>query len=117
MQPWQIVLWILVFAVLGAGLYVWGLRKSMTQQQDLMKILYQRSAHRVLRVLKKQPTISKDEIEDAITNVTASEFYSKNRAVVSDKKEFAKALIQQMLEMQLLEACEKDSYRAGPRKK
>lgn len=117
METWQVILWILVFAVLGAILYIWGLRKSMTQQQDLMRILYQRGANKVLKMLKKQPVMTLGEIEHAVKNVTAAEFYSKKRAVVSDSKEFTKALVEQMISMQLLEEQPKGTYRAGKRKK
>lgn len=40
----QIVLGILLFALATAVLYVWGLRKSMTQEADLERILLNKCA-------------------------------------------------------------------------
>ena len=39
MNTWETILGILVFAVVTAILYVWGLKKSYTQGADLERIL------------------------------------------------------------------------------
>ena len=39
MNTWETILGILVFAVVIAVLYVWGLKKSYTQGTDLERIL------------------------------------------------------------------------------
>ena len=47
----QIVLGILLFAVATAVLYVWGLKKSMTQEADLERILLNKCAGTVVKYL------------------------------------------------------------------
>ena len=42
----QIILGIVLFALVTAVLYVWGLKKSMTQQEDLDRALLRKSAER-----------------------------------------------------------------------
>ena len=49
----QIILGILAFALVTAVLYTWGLHKSMTQQEDLERILLSKSARKVVTYLKK----------------------------------------------------------------
>lgn len=49
----QIVLGILLFALATAVLYVWGLKKSMTQEADLERILLNKCAGTVVKYLRK----------------------------------------------------------------
>ena len=62
MEWWQIVLWILIVAVITAGLYAWGVKKSMEQQQNLLRMLYQKGSDKVLHYLKKHDTITIKEM-------------------------------------------------------
>ena len=91
----QIVLGILLFALATAVLYVWGLRKSMTQEADLERIL--------LKYLRKHGSITQKELPALIQGVKAGMFWSKNRIRVQDPAAFAPKLIRYMLEQQLLE--------------
>ena len=90
----QIVLGILLFALATAVLYVWGLRKSMTQEADLERILLNKCAGTVVKYLRKHGKITQKEIPM---------FWSKNRIRVQDPAAFAPKLVGYMLEQQLLE--------------
>ena len=81
----QIVLGILLFALATAVLYVWGLRKSMTQEADLERILLNKCAGTVVKYLRKHGKIT------------------QNRIRVQDPAAFAPKLVGYMLEQQLLE--------------
>ena len=88
----QIVLGILLFALATAVLYVWGLRKSMTQERGKANTM--------------DPVfiVGKGEIDETlIQGVKAGMFWSKNRIRVQDPAAFAPKLIRYMLEQQLLE--------------
>lgn len=98
----QIVLGILFFAIISAFLYVWGLKKSMRQREDLMRMLDNRASQKILRALKKKERLTLLEIESLMKGVTASEFYSKKRAVIQDQKSFAKRLTASLCEKGLL---------------
>lgn len=99
----QIVLGILLFALATAVLYVWGLKKSMTQGADLERILLSKCAGNVVKYLHKHGSISQKEIAPLIQGVRAGMFWSKNRLSVQDPAAFVPKLIRYMLEQQLLE--------------
>ena len=99
----QIVLGILLFALATAVLYVWGLRKSMTQEADLERILLNKCAGTVVKYLRKHGSITQKELPALIQGVKAGMFWSKNRIRVQDPAAFAPKLIRYMLEQQLLE--------------
>ena len=92
----QIVLGILLFALATAVLYVWGLRKSMTQELN-------KCAGTVVKYLRKHGSITQKELPALIQGVKAGMFWSKNRIRVQDPAAFAPKLIRYMLEQQLLE--------------
>lgn len=93
----DMVVGILLFAIVTAILYVWGLKKSLTQQDDLLRILSIKGEKKVLRYLKKNGQITSVQVEKEVNKISASEFYSKRKAVVTDPKTFSKALITEMM--------------------
>ena len=76
----QIILGIVLFALVTAVLYVWGLKKSMTQQEDLDRALLRKSAERVNRYLKAHDTIDRAEMARLVEGVRAGLFSSRSRA-------------------------------------
>lgn len=80
----QIVLGILLFALATAVLYVWGLKKSMTQEADLERILLNKCAGTVVKYLRKHGSITQKEMPPLIQGVRAGMFWSKNRIRVQD---------------------------------
>ena len=100
----QIVVGILLFAAATMVLYLWGLRRSMTQQRDLERALLGKCAARVVRRLKKQETITRKEIAREIQGVRAGLFWSRSRLEVQDAAAFVQKLTRYMVEQHLLEA-------------
>ncbi len=96
----QIILGILAVAVITAGLYIWGLRKSMGQQQDLNRRLLSACGSRVVKALKKQPAITEDEVAALIKGAAAGQVWSRSRLRVEDGKKFAPQVLQ-FLQQQL----------------
>lgn len=94
---------IILFAVAAALLYGWGVIKSQHLDEDLYRKLYIKGADGVLKVLKKKDYILMTEIENQVQNIQASVFYSKRRASVQDKRDFARKLVQTMMERDLIE--------------
>lgn len=111
MSTGQIIIGIVLFAIASAILYVWGLRKSMTQAADLEHILLSKSAARVMQYLRQHLTISQKEIARQIKNVKAGLFWSRKQVQVQDATVFAKKLTQYMLEQQLLEPAGNACYK------
>ena len=98
----QIILGSLGFALVTAVLYTWGLRKSMTQQEDLERILLNKSAQKVVRYLNKHGSVSLEEMGRLCKDVKAGQFWSRQRAAVQNPKAFAPKLAQYMTEQLLL---------------
>ena len=107
----QILLGILAFALITAALYVWGLRKSMTQQADLERILLNKSARKVITHLKKHGTISLEEMARLCEDVKAGQFWSRQKAAVQDPRAFAPKLARYLTEQLLVEALPGDRFR------
>lgn len=103
MNTWEIILGILVFAAVTAVLYVWGLRKSMTQSADLERILINKSAQRVMHHLKQHGEITLPQIVQLCSGVKAGQFWSRQKAAVQNPKAFAPKLVQYMVDQRLLE--------------
>lgn len=99
----QIILGILAFALVTAVLYAWGLHKSMTQQEDLERILLNKSAQKVASYLKKHENISLDEMTRLCQGVKAGQFWSRQKAAVQNPKAFAPKLAQYMTEQLLIQ--------------
>lgn len=111
MSKGQIFLSILLFALVTAILYVWGLRKSMGQSADLTRILLNRCGNKVLGFLKKHETVTEAEIARLISGVTAGEFWSRKRLVVQEPKQFAGQVIRFLLDQQYIEPAGSKTYR------
>ncbi|RHR07444.1 hypothetical protein DWX58_11350 [Pseudoflavonifractor sp. AF19-9AC] len=98
----QIILGILAFALVTAVLYTWGLHKSMTQQEDLERILLSKSARKVVNYLKKHESISLEEMGRLCKDVKAGQFWSRKKAAVQNPRLFAPKLAQYMTEQLLV---------------
>ena len=107
----ETILGILVFAVVVAGLYLWGLKKSYTQRADLERILLNKSAGKVVQYLKKNETITLSQMARLCAGVTVGQFWSRQKAAVEDAESFAPKLAQYMVEQLLLEEYSGGRYR------
>ena len=102
---------ILLFAAATAILYVWGLRKSMFQGQDLTRILLNRCGNKVIKYLRKHGTITKKQMAAEIKGITAGEFWSRKRMMVQKPEKFVNEVIAFLLEQQYIEAVSNKEYR------
>lgn len=110
MSPLRIAIGIVLFAVATAILYVWGLRKSVTQPTDLERALLHKCAGRVVKYLKKHATITDDEVAKLIGNVTAGQFWSRRRVRVGDAKKFTGEVTHYLLEQQYIASSDRRKY-------
>lgn len=101
------ILGIFLFAVVTAVLVVWGMRKSYYQRETLTKMLLSKSSDRVMKYLKTHDTITEPQIRKLVEGITASEFHSRQRAVVQKDRAFSTQLIQAMLHDGLIEPAQK----------
>ena len=111
MKTYEIIIGVLLFALAGAVLYVWGLKKSMSQGNDMERNLLHACGSRVVKVLKKKNTLSAAEIASLITGMTVGQFWSRQKMKVQDGAKVAPAVIAFLLEQQYIEKCGQDTYR------
>ena len=111
MSTGQIILGIRLFAVAGAILYAWGLKKSMDQQEDLQRSLMYACGSRVVRHLKKHGTVTKVEVAALVDGLTVGPFWSRHKVRVQDGNQVAGQVIAFLLDQQYIETIDGGSYR------
>lgn len=111
MDKGHIILGIVLFAAATAVLYVWGLKKSAQQRDDLNRILLNRCGNRIIKYLRKHGEITTAQIAQQINGVTASEFWSRKRLTVQDPKKFSQTVLDFLLDQQFIETAGKNRYR------
>ena len=116
MSTFEIILWVLAFAVVTMIIYGWCLVKSSRQQDDLLAILYRKGEAAIRRALKKKGPMMRAQLEEGLAGIRASLFYTKNRAVVRDAHTFAGQLLESMTQRGEL-LLDNGTYRLNPDRK
>lgn len=111
MTTGQVILGVLMFAVVTAVLYAWGLSKSLGQQEDLTRNLLSACGSRVVKYLKKHDTITAAEAAELIEGVAVGQFWSRKKLKVQDGKKVAGQVIDFLLGQQYIESAGKGAYR------
>lgn len=102
---------IVMFAFVTAVLYVWGLKKSVDQQENLGRLLMINCKNKVLKYLKTHDSVTKKQIEELIKGVSAGEFWSRKRITVQDANKFSEQAIKFMIEQLYIEEFSDKCYR------
>lgn len=114
MTTGQIIAGVLLFAAVTAVLYVWGLKKSLGQQEDLTRTLLSACGSRVLKYLKKHNTITIREVEQQIAGVTVRQFWSRKRLTVQDPAKVSGQVIDFLLDQQYIQPAGGGRYKRKP---
>ena len=114
MTTGQIIAGVLLFAAVTAVLYVWGLKKSLGQQEDLTRALLSACGSRVLKYLKKHDTITVREVEQQIAGVTVRQFWSRKRLTVQDTAKVSGQVIDFLLDQQYIQPAGGGRYKRKP---
>jgi hypothetical protein len=107
----QIIVGIAAVALITAVLYVWGLRKSVGQQQDMNKKLLSACGSRVVKALKKQPAITAEQVAELIDGMTVGQAWSRSKLKVQSGKDFAPQVIEFLLDQLYIEKAGQNSYK------
>ena len=105
-----ILLGILMFAVATAVLYAWGLGKALDQQQTLERNLLHVCGSRVIRYLKKNGTITQEQVAELIQGITVGQFWSRNKLKIQCGKDFAPKVLHFLTEQQYIVSAEHNIY-------
>lgn len=114
MRTGTVILGVLFFAIATMIIYSWGLVKQKNQTQDLRRLLFAKGESKVKKYLKNNEYITNADVERVCDGIEARQPFSRNKAIVSDKKEFANELLAYMLKTGQLE---KDGNRYKKAKK
>ncbi len=110
MKVLTVLLGIVMFAVITAILYAWGLRNDITQEANLERLLLSKASRIVVKYLKKNGTATKKDICEQIKKVKGGFFWSKKKVAVNDPETFSKVLIEHMISQQLIQSVDKKGY-------
>lgn len=97
MKTGTVIIGIILFAIATMVIYIWGLMKQSRQSSDLMSMLFSKGNKKVIKYLKQNEYINVKDIENLAKDMQVKMPFSRNRAVVKDKRDFAKQLINYML--------------------
>ncbi len=88
---------VLLFALVTAALVLWGMRKAYFQRENLAKMLFSKSADAVMTYLKTHDSVTENKMLSLVEGIQASEFLSRNKAVVRSDRAFTAKLIEIMI--------------------
>ncbi len=110
MGLWQIIGLGLLFAVLAAVLFIWGLKKEEDPGSAVERRLLNAAGSKVEKYLKKHESITTAEIETLVKGTKVSAPWSRKRVQVQNAKLFTKNLLPYLLQQQIIEEVGKGSY-------
>lgn len=96
MSTGEIIIGILLFALATIIIGIWGIKKENRQKSDLMSMLFSKGVSKVNKYLKKNESITLAQVEELCKDIKAKIPFSKTVAIVKDKRDFAKKLMEYM---------------------
>lgn len=103
MKVSTIIIGIILFAIATMIIYGWGLVRQKNQAGDLMRMLFAKGESKVKKYLKNNEYITTADVEKMCDHLEVRQPFSANRAVVKDKKDYAKQLLAYMVKTGQLE--------------
>lgn len=97
MKTSTIIIGIILFAIATMIIYGWGIIRQKNQTDDLMRMLFSKGESKVRKYLKKNDFITITDVEEMCENMQVKQPFSANRAVVKDKRDYAKTLLSYMV--------------------
>lgn len=85
--------YVLMFMVATMIIYAWGLKRSQSQQKDLMNMLYSKCTRKVKKALQRNQRLSKAEIENLLSGTSVGMAFSRKKLGVTNPQLFAKSLL------------------------
>ena len=111
MSLWQMIGLGVVFAVLAAMLFIWGLKKEEDPNMAVERRLLNAAGSKVEKYLRKNETISFGEIETMVKGIHVKRPWSRQVLQVQNTRIFTKSLVKFLLEQQIIEVVGKEVYK------
>ncbi len=96
MRMWVVVVGVLLFALATAFLYGWGLMRSRDEQKTLLAMLTGKCEKKLLKYLKQNGSVSRQEAAKLLEGTSVSLFYSRRKFGVTDGDAFSGAILDRM---------------------
>lgn len=103
MEISTIIIGIILFAIATMIIYGWGMVRQKRQTGDLMNLLFSKGQSKVHKYLKNNEYITAVDVEKLCDKLEAKMPFSQDRAVVKNKKDYAKQLLTYMVKTGQLE--------------
>ena len=94
--------YVLLFALVTAVIYAWGLWRSIRQQQDLSNLLSAKGVAKIKRALRKNRAMSRQDLEPVIKDLAAKQPFSREKIAVTDPKKFLDSILPYMVKQKLI---------------
>ena len=95
------ILYILLFALVTAFIYGWGLWRSARQKQDLSNMLSAKGISKIRKALKKGH-VSRKDLEQAVSGLTARQPFSSEQIAVTEPGEFLDSILPYMIRQKMI---------------
>lgn len=103
MDTVTVIVGIILFAIATMIVYGWGIVKQKNQTSDLRRMLFAKGESKVKKYLKNNEYITNADVERICDGIEARQPFSRNKAIVKNKKDFANELLVYMLKTGQLE--------------
>ena len=92
----EYLLYVLLFALAAALLYIWGLRRSRDQQKTMEAMLAGKCEKRIRKHLRQNGSVTAEDAARLADGASVRWFYSRKRLTVTQPDVFAAALLKRM---------------------
>lgn len=94
---------VLFFALSIVFLMSWGLIKEQRKRSELYQKLLIKVESEIRKSLKKNKTMSKNEMTDLIKNIKTKLFWSKSKIEVTDPEKIIDQILEEMIDNNIIE--------------
>ena len=98
----QYIPYVLLFALVTAVLYTWGLWRSVRQKQDLANMLSAKGISKIKKALKKNGPLTKKELEPFVKGLTARQAFSREQIGVTEPEKFLDSILPYMVRQKMI---------------
>ncbi|HIT73331.1 MAG TPA: hypothetical protein IAD10_06705 [Candidatus Fimicola cottocaccae] len=94
--------YVLMFAVITAFIYTWGLWRAQRKTTDLNNMLSAKGISKIKKALNKKGEMTKEDMEIVVKDIWVSQPFSKDRMGVTEPSLFVDSLIPYMIKQKIV---------------
>ena len=97
MDFYTVIFGIILFAAATMIIYGWGMIRQKNQPGDLMSMLFSKGERKIKRYLDNNEYVTSSDVETMCDGLEAKLPFSRNRAIIKDKRDYADQLLSYMV--------------------